>query len=112
MLISLIVFVILSVTAAYVASNNLTVIDLNLLGYTVRNSTGILMVSALGLGVLLGVVMMLPALISRSWAVIRHRRKLQDLQDAQARMQRRASTSAPAGEHAEENQEPEENEEN
>lgn len=89
MLISLMIFVILSVVAAYFASNNLTVIDVSLLGYPLKGTTGTLMVSALGLGVLLGVLMMLPALISRSWAVIRHRRKLQDLQDQQLRAQRK-----------------------
>jgi uncharacterized membrane protein len=88
MLISLIIFVILSVFAAYFASNNLTVIDVSLLGYPLRGTTGTLMVSALGIGVLLGVLMMLPALISRSWAVIRHRRRLQDFQDLQAKKQR------------------------
>jgi uncharacterized membrane protein len=90
MIISLIIFVILSVLAAYFASNNLTVIDVSLLGYPLKGTTGTLIVSALGLGVLLGVLMMLPALISRSWAVIRHRRKLQDLQDQQLRAQRKA----------------------
>ncbi len=88
MLISLIVFVILSVLAAYFASNNLTVIDVNLLGYSLHGTTGTLIVSALGIGVLLGVLMMLPALISRSWAVIRHRRRLQDFQDLQTKKQR------------------------
>ena len=89
MLISLMIFVILSVVAAYFASNNMTVIDVSLLGYPIKGTTGTLIVSALGFGVLLGVLMMLPALISRSWAVIRHRRKLQDLQDQQLRSQRK-----------------------
>src|SRR5512146_69387 len=89
MLISLMLFVILSVVAAYFASNNLTVIDVSLLGYPIKGTAGTLIVSALGLGVLLGGLMMLPALISRSWAVIRHRRKLQDLQDQQLRAQRK-----------------------
>ena len=89
MLISLIIFVILSVLAAYFASNNLTVIEVSILGYPLKSTTGILMVSALGIGVLLGILMLLPALISRSWAVIRHRRKIQDLQDQQARMRPR-----------------------
>ncbi len=85
MLLSLILFVIMSVLAAYIASNNLTPIHVSLLGYPVTGPTGMILVVAFGAGVLLGVVIMLPALISRSWAVIRHRRKLQDLQDAQDR---------------------------
>jgi uncharacterized integral membrane protein len=72
--------VVITILAAYFASNNLTPIDINLLGYAVRGTTGVMMVSALGIGVLLGIAFLLPALISRSWALMRHKRKLQDLQ--------------------------------
>ncbi len=85
MFLSLILFVILSVVAAYIASNNLTPIRVNLLGYPLNGPTGMILVSAFGAGVLFGVLVMLPALISRSWAVMRHRRQLQDLQDKQAK---------------------------
>ncbi len=85
MLISLVLAVALAILAAYFASNNLTVIQINLIGFPIKQTTGILMVSALGLGVLLGVLIMLPPLISRSWALIRHRRKMQDWQDAMGR---------------------------
>ena len=81
MIISLVLAVVITILAAYFASNNLTVIDIDLLGYDLRGSTGILLVSALGIGVLLGVAFTLPVLISRSWALMRHKRKLQDLQD-------------------------------
>ncbi len=83
MLISMIVFVVLAILAAYVASNNLAPVDINLLGYVLRAPSGVLFVSALGVGFLLGVLLMLPAVISRSWALIRHRRKLQDMRDMQ-----------------------------
>ncbi len=85
MFLSMILLVIMTVLAAYIASNNVTVIGLNILGYPLKGSAGVLVVSAFGLGVLLGIVAMLPALISRSWAVIRHRRRLQDLLDLQNR---------------------------
>ncbi len=80
MIISLILAVVITILAAYFASNNLTLISINLLGYGIRGTTGVLMVSALGIGVLLGIAFMLPALISRSWALMRHKRKLQDRQ--------------------------------
>jgi uncharacterized integral membrane protein len=83
MLISMIVFVVLAILAAYVASNNLTPVDMNLLGYALHAPSGVLFVSALGLGFLLGVLLMLPVVISRSWALIRTRRKIQDIQDMQ-----------------------------
>lgn len=80
MLISLVLAVVITILAAYVASNNLTPIAINLLGYPLRGTTGMLIVSAFGGGVLLGILLMLPAFISRSWALLRHRRKLEDLQ--------------------------------
>ncbi len=85
MLISLIILVVMTILAAYFATNNMAMIDVNLLGYPVRNTTGILMVASFGVGVVLGVLLMLPALISKSWSEIRHRRKLQDIQDQQAK---------------------------
>src|SRR5512140_2514981 len=85
MLLSLILLVVVSILAAYFATNNLAMIEVNLLGYPIHGTTGTLMVAALAVGVALGVVMMLPAYISRSWALIRHRRKLQDLQDRQGK---------------------------
>lgn len=86
MFISLIVFVILSVLAAYFASNNLTPITVNLLGYPLKGMTGTIIVTALGAGVLLGILIMLPALISRSWSEMRQRRKLQDYLDRQGKL--------------------------
>ena len=85
MLVSLVLAVATTILAAYFASNNLTVMEINLLGYPIRQTTGILLVSALGLGVLLGVLFMLPALISSNWSLIRHKRKMQDWQDSVGR---------------------------
>ena len=85
MLVSLIVAVVVAILAAYFASNNLTVIEINLLGYPIHQTSGILIVSALGIGVLLGIVFMLPPLISSNWSLIRHKRKMQDWQDAVGR---------------------------
>jgi putative membrane protein len=82
MLISLVLAVAVTILAVFFASYNLTMIDVNLFGYPVRGTIGVIMVVTLGLGVLLGVVLMLPALISRSWALMRHKRKIQDLQGA------------------------------
>jgi hypothetical protein len=84
MLVSLVLAVVATILAAYIASNNLAPIKLNLLGIPLTGTTGVVVVSALGVGVLLGILLMLPALISRSWDLMRHRRKLQDLRDQQS----------------------------
>ena len=85
MLISLVLAVAGAILAAYFASNNLTPMQIDLLGQRVQGTTGVLMVTALGIGVVIGILIMLPALVSRSWDLIRNRRKLQDCQDRQAR---------------------------
>ncbi|HTP00935.1 MAG TPA: lipopolysaccharide assembly protein LapA domain-containing protein [Anaerolineales bacterium] len=85
MLISLVLAVIVGVLAAYFASNNITPMQINLIGYPVHQTSGILIVSALGLGVLLGILFMLPPLIGSNWSLMRHRRRMQDWQDAVGR---------------------------
>ena len=82
MLISLIIAVVLIIVAVFFASYNQTMVAVNFFGYQVQGTVGLLMVVALGLGVLLGVLSMLPSVISRSWALMRHKRKLQELQNA------------------------------
>ena len=82
MIISLIVAIAVTILVVYFASFNLTVVTVNLFGYSVQGTVGLLMVVALGIGVLVGVLLMLPTVISRSWALMRHKRKLQELQNA------------------------------
>ena len=81
MLISLIIAVIFIIVAVFFASYNQTMVAVNFFGYQVQGTVGLLMVVALGLGVLLGVLLMLPSVISRSWALMRHKRKLRELQN-------------------------------
>ena len=82
MIISLIVVVAVAILAVFFASYNPTLVSVNVFGYPVQGTVGLLMVIALGLGIVVGVLLMLPSVISRSWALIRHKRKLQELQNA------------------------------
>ena len=82
MLISLVLAVAVTILAVFFASYNQSVIAVNLFGYPVQGTVGLLMVVALGVGVLIGVLLMLPSVISRSWALMRHKRKLQELENA------------------------------
>lgn len=82
MLISLILAVAITILAVFFASYNQSVIAVNLFGYQVQGTVGLMMVVALGMGILVGVLLMLPSVISRSWALMRHKRKLQELQNA------------------------------
>ena len=80
MLISLILAVAVTVLAVFFASYNPTFVEINFFGYPVQGTIGLLLVVALGLGVVVGVLLMLPSVISRSWAVMRHKRRIQDLE--------------------------------
>ena len=82
MLISLILAVAVTILAVFFASYNQPMVTVNFFGYPVQGTVGLLMVVALGVGVLLGVVFMLSSVISRSWALMRHKCKLQELQNA------------------------------
>lgn len=82
MIISLVLAVAVTILAVFFASYNQSVITVNLFGTQVQGTVGLLMVVALGIGVLIGVLLMLPSAISRSWTLMRHKRKLQELQNA------------------------------
>jgi uncharacterized integral membrane protein len=72
--------VILAVLAVFFASYNQTMVEVTFFGIPVRATIGLFLVLALGLGVLIGVLLMLPGAISRSWRLSRHERKLSDLE--------------------------------
>ncbi len=82
MLLSLVLAVVFSILAVFFANYNQTVVQVSLFGYPAKGSLGLVIVISVGVGVLLGVLVMLPSMISRSWALIRHKRKIEDLQNA------------------------------
>ena len=98
MLISLILAVAVTILAVFFASYNQTMVTVNFFGNPVQGTVGLLMVVALGVGVLLGVLFMLPSVISRSWALMRYKRKLQELQNAsEAEIMDDSQSSSPDG---------------
>ncbi len=82
MLLSLVLAVVFAILAVYFANFNQAVIQVNLFGFPVKGTLGLIIVSAVGVGVLLGVLVMMPSMVSNSWALIRHKRKIEDLQNA------------------------------
>ncbi len=82
MIVSLVLAVVFAILAVYFANFNQAVVQVSLFGYPVKGSLGLVLVVAVGIGVLLGVLVMLPSFISRSWALIRHKRKIEDLESA------------------------------
>ncbi len=71
-----------AILEVYFANLNQAIVQVSLFGYPVKGSLGLVLVVAVGVGVLLGVIVMLPSFISRSWAIVRHKRRIEDLESA------------------------------
>ncbi len=80
MIITLILTIAVTIAAVVFSLENVTIIHITFFGYPVDGSAGLFILIALGVGVLLGVLLMLPPLIGNSWALMRHKRKLADLE--------------------------------
>jgi uncharacterized integral membrane protein len=80
MIVSLIVTVVVTIIAATFALENTNMVRLSFFGYPVDGQIGLFMLIALGVGIILGILLMTPSLIGRSWALMQHKRKLAKLE--------------------------------
>lgn len=80
MLLSPILAVVFAILAAFFANDNQTVAQITLFGWPLQGKLGILIVLAFGIGALCGIAVMLPAYLARTWALLRSRRKIEDLE--------------------------------
>ena len=89
MLLSLVIAVVFGVLAVFFANDNQAPVQVHMLGLQLDGKLGIVIVVTFALGALIGIVMMLPAYLAHGWALIRARRKVEDLE--------RGSTMGPTG---------------
>lgn len=82
MIISLVLLVVLTILAVYFSTFNQAIIEVSLFGYLVQGPSGLFLIIALGIGALLGILVMLPSLIGRSWSVLQHKRRVRELENA------------------------------
>jgi uncharacterized membrane protein YciS (DUF1049 family) len=82
MIISLVIVVVVSILAVYFSTFNQTLMSVNFFGFLVQGPTGLLLVLTLGAGALLGVLIMLPLVISHNWMLMKHKRRVRELEDA------------------------------
>jgi uncharacterized integral membrane protein len=80
MIFTMIVVVIVAVLAVFFASYNQSMIEVVFFGFPIQGTVGLFLVLALGLGVVLGVLIMLPGLIGRTWTLSKHRKRLAELE--------------------------------
>jgi uncharacterized integral membrane protein len=81
----MIVVVIVAVLAVFFASYNQNMIEVMFFGFPVQGTVGLFLVLALALGVVLGILIMLPGIIGRSWSLSKQRKRLAELEGQQYR---------------------------
>jgi uncharacterized integral membrane protein len=85
MLFSLFLTVTVTVVAVLFASLNHTMTHVNLFGYAIDGEVGLFIIIAVIFGVLIGMLLMLPSVWKRSWAITRQRRVIDELEQKPAR---------------------------
>ena len=81
MIVSLILTLVAMILAVVLALENTTMVQISFFGYAVQGAIGLFMLIALGGGVVLGILLMVPPLIGRSWTVMQHRRRIAQLEN-------------------------------
>ncbi|MDK1028771.1 MAG: LapA family protein [Anaerolineae bacterium] len=79
MFFSLVIMVAVAILAVFFSSYNQTLVEIDFFGYVVEGTIGLLIVIALGIGMLVGLIMMLPSVWKRSFAIQRQRKKMEEL---------------------------------
>ena len=80
MILSLILTLVAAVFAVMIAQENTTIVQATFFGYAVQGSIGIFMLLALGVGVVFGILLMVPALIGHSLTAMQSKRKIAQLE--------------------------------
>ena len=79
MFFSLVIMVAVAILAVFFSSYNQTLVEIDFFGYVVEGTIGLLIVIALGIGMLVGLIMTLPSVWKRSFAIQRQRKKMEEL---------------------------------
>ena len=80
MIMSLVLTLVAVILAVMIALENTTMVQVTFFGYAVQGAVGIFILIALGVGVVLGILLMVPSLIGRSLTVMQGKRKIAQLE--------------------------------
>ncbi len=80
MIVSLILTLVVTIVAVMFALENTNLVQITFYNYALQGPVGLFMLITLGVGVLLGILLMLPALIGRSLTVMQHKRRIAKLE--------------------------------
>jgi putative membrane protein len=100
MQIFLILALIILVAAVVLALQNMTVLTVTLFAATVHSRMGILMLGALAVGIIIGLLLLLPAVLRGKITASKHNKTLTAMQDERDIFQKKAEESVAALESA------------
>ena len=80
MIISVILTLVVTIIAVMFALANTEMVHIVFYGYAVDGQVGLFMLVAFAVGIVLGILLMVPSLVGRSFANARHRRKIAELE--------------------------------
>ena len=84
MIITLLLVVVLSVLAIFFTNSNQTIVQVIVFGYTIKSTIGFIVIGALGVGIVLGILSMLPAVGKRSFDLLKHKEELAQIKQREA----------------------------
>lgn len=84
MIVPLILIVIVSVLAIFFTNSNQTTIEVIVFGSTIKSTIGFVVVGALGIGVVLGILSMLPSVWKRSFTLLKQGEQLAQMKQRDA----------------------------
>jgi len=80
MFVSLIFVIAVAVVAVFFALENTEAVRVHFFGYPLDGSIGVFLLAAVGIGVLMGVLLTMPALLGRGISIARQKRRIQELE--------------------------------
>lgn len=84
MIVPLILIVIVSILAIFFTNSNQTLIEVIVFGSTIKSTIGFVVVGALGIGVVLGILSMLPSVWRRSFTLLKQSEQLAQMKQRDA----------------------------
>ncbi len=84
MILPLIMILVVAILAIFFTNANQAVIQVIVFGHIIKSATGLLLVGALGIGIVLGILSMLPSVLKRSLDVLRHKEELAQMKQKEA----------------------------
>ena len=82
MIITLILTIVVAIAAVMFSLENTQVVHVTFFGHAYQGAIGVFLLVALGVGVVLGMLLMVPSVLRRDLALTRHKRRMEEMEDS------------------------------